>query len=215
MIYDQIINDAKQSNKNILILASPRSGTHALGEELATLSGGTCLGEICRTGYCDNFWAEFNNFANNRNLTVAQIVQLVPKLELAENVAKIKEKTLVVSIRRRDKINQFASWLYFRVLDPTALHGWHNHKSEDTRTTPGSIAATKQDIDQFKLEQLIDDFFLPDYSLCYEDVTFNNQRKMQINQFAFPLKEIFSNRDFVEQALGDWQYSQEHFYDKR
>lgn len=215
MIYNQIINDAKQSNKNILILASPRSGTHALGEELAALSNGVCLGEICRTGYCDNFWQEFCEFANHSDLTIAQIVQLTPKLELAEHVEQIKEKTILVNIRRKNKVEQFASWLYFRVLDPTALYGWHNHKSENTRITQGSIAATKQDIDQFKLEQLIDDFFLPDYSLCYEDITFNNQCKMQRNHFAFPLKEMFSNLDFVEQSLKNWHYSRDHFYDKQ
>ena len=92
MIYDQIINDAKQSNKNILILASPRSGTHALGSELEAISKGMCVGEICRTVYCNNFWEEFIEFARRDTLTIAQLVQLTPKIELASRVKRIKEK---------------------------------------------------------------------------------------------------------------------------
>lgn len=215
MIYNQIINDATQQNKNILILSSPRTGTHVLGAELAAISTGICIGEICRTGYCNNFWGEFNDFANRRNLTIAQIVQLTPKLILAENVSLIKEKTIVVNIQRKNKVDQFASWLYFRVMDPTGLHGWHNHVEKNTRVTPNSITATELDINQFKIEQLVDNFFFPDYSLCYEDLTFDNQSVLKRNRFAFPLKEMFSNLDFVENSLVKWQYFKGYFHDNK
>ena len=60
------------------------------------------------------------------------------------------------------------------------------------------------------LEQLIDDYFLPDFNLCYEDLTFT-KTKFQKNKFAYPLEEMFSNLDLVEQYLADWNYCQDHF----
>lgn len=211
MIYDQIINDAKKLNKNILILASPRSGTHALGAELAARSGGVSIGEFCMVGYSTDFWKEYNSFASRPRLSIAHIVQLTPKVTLAENVAHIKEKTLIVNIKRKNKIDQFASWMYFRVKDPTALHGWHNHRSENTRVQRASVNVTHDDITLFKLDQMVDEFFFPDYRLCYEDLMFDTQKTWTTNSFSFPLREIFSNLDFVTEALGNWEYAPLHF----
>jgi hypothetical protein len=60
------------------------------------------------------------------------------------------------------------------------------------------------------LEQLIDDYFLPDYNLCYEDLAFT-QTAYQKNEFAFPLETMFSNLDYVKKYLDNWKYSEEHF----
>jgi hypothetical protein len=211
-MYQKIIDRAIQQKKNILVIASPRSGTHPLVNELATLSGGKSLGEICKTGRGNSPWKEFDRLlVNTPKLTVASIVELNAKLILASDVDRIKKHTIIVNIRRLNKIAQFASYTYFILSDPTGRYPWHNHGETDTRIMPGQITASEQDIEQFKLSQITDDFFLPEFKLCYEKLTFSNQKKIKKNSFAFPIWQIFSNLDFVEQNLKDWKYSSEHF----
>ena len=210
-MYQTIINRAAQENKNILIIGSPRSGTHALGAELCDQSKGTNLMEICMAGYCDNPWNDIDKLSRSPRLTTAQVVQMTPKLTLAKNVDRIKQHNIVVNIRRRNKVDQFASWIYFRLNDLTGLHGWHNHTADKMRCSPGSIQASDHDITQFELEQILDDYFLPDFNLCYEDLTFSAQTTFKKNEFPFPLPEIFFNLDYVKEQLGTWQYSSGHF----
>ena len=69
--------------------------------------------------------------------------------------------------------------------------------------------AQEQDLIQFMLEQLVDYYFLPDFNLCYEDLTFT-QKRYQKNEFAFPIETMFSNLEYVEQYLKNWQYSTGH-----
>lgn len=208
---ENIIQSARDKNKNILIIGSPRSGTHALASEITALSGAINQGEICKVGYCTDPWQDISQLNNMTRLTVAHIVQLTPKLTLAEDVDRIKQRNVIINIKRSNKVDQFASWIYFRVLDPTGLHGWHNHTAEKTRVAPNQIVASEQDIMQFKLEQLIDDYFLPDFKLHYEALAFDKQKKFKRNTFSFPLPQIFSNLDYVEQQLGSWKYSSNHF----
>lgn len=210
-MYQTIINRAAQENKNILIIGSPRSGTHALGAELCVQGNGKNLMEICMVGYCANPWDDIDKLSCSPKLTTAQVVQMTPKLTLAENVNRIKQHNIIVNIRRRNKVDQFASWIYFRLNDPTALHGWHNHTADKMRSSPASIQASDYDITQFKLEQMLDDYFRPDFNLCYEDLTFSAQTAFTKNQFPFPLPEMFSNLDYVKEQLSAWQYSSEHF----
>jgi len=210
VIFNQIIQLAKDQHKNILIIGSPRSGTHALGSELAELSQSLYLKEICKVSDNPEPWKEIDLLYNTDQLTIGQIVQLTPKIQLAKDLARIKDHTIIVNIRRRDKIKQFASWIYFRVLDPTAFRSWHNHTAEKTNIAQHSIQATENDILQFMLEQLIDDYFLPDFNLCYEDLTFT-RTKYQKNKFTYPLEEMFSNLEYVKQYLGGWHYCPEHF----
>jgi len=209
-MYQTIVDLAMQKNKNILVIASPRSGSHALSAELCALGNGKNLAEICMVGYCKNPWDDIDKLSISTKLTTAQIVQLTPKLLLAENVDRIKQQNIIVNIRRRDKVAQFASWIYFRVNDPTGLHGWHNHNAAKTKVKPNSVTASAADIAQFKLEQMLDDYFLPDFNLCYEDLTFT-QTTFRKNEFAFYLPEMFSNLHYVKQQLESWQYSAGHF----
>jgi hypothetical protein len=57
---------------------------------------------------------------------------------------------------------------------------------------------------------LIDDYFLPDFNLCYENLTFAKS-KFKKNEFTFPLEEMFSNLAYVKKYLGDWNYHIDHF----
>lgn len=210
---EKIITKARDQNKNILIIGSPRSGTHALGAEISKSTNGKLLGEICTTSAPGAYWKEINQLYETPILTIGQLVQLSPKIKLAGEVATIKKHTVVVNIRRRDKVKQFASWIYFRVMDPTYRQPWHNHLATQTRHQQGSIQVSEQQLEQFILEQMVDDFFLPDFQLCYEDLVFT-QTKFFKNQFAFPVELIFSNLDFVKEYLANWQYAQGHFYNE-
>jgi hypothetical protein len=67
------------------------------------------------------------------------------------------------------------------------------------------ILATQEDINQFLLEQTIDDFFCPDEILYYEDLNFEKS-KFKKNQYAWDLLLIFSNLDFVKSKLDGWEY---------
>lgn len=210
VIYDDIVQRAIDNKKNILIIGSPRSGTHALGAEIAKLGHAKYFGEICKTSDNPEPWHEIDCLYNTNNLSVGQVVQLTPKIHLAKNVDKIKDHVLIVNVRRKNKIKQFASWVYFRLFDPTEFRGWHNHDSNKTNVKQHSVEAKEQDLVQFMLEQLVDDYFLPDYNLCYENLTFT-QQSYRKNEFLFPLETMFSNLDYVEKYLKGWQYSVDHF----
>ena len=204
-IIDKIIDSAKSQNKNILIIGAPRSGTHALGAEISNTALAKNLGEICQVLDKPEPWNEIQKLYNTPTLTVGHVVQLTPKMYLARDVKTIKKHTVVVNIRRLDKVKQFASYVYFRVMDPTGLHGWHNHTAVKTRIQPGSFEATQEQIIQFILEQTIDDYFVPDFNLCYENMNFT-QTKYKKNEFAFPIETMFSNLDYVKTILGNWKY---------
>lgn len=213
-MFNQIIQLAKNQNKNILIMGSPRSGTHALGNELAELSQSKYLTEICKVSDDPEPWKEIELLYNTDQLTIGQVVQLTPKIQLAKEVATIKDHAVIVNIRRRDKIKQFASWMYFKKLDTIKSRGWHNHTAEETQVSQHSIQASHDDILQFMLEQLIDDYFLPDFNLCYEELTFT-KTKYQKNKFAYPLEEMFSNLEYVKQYLNEWYYCPDHFKNEK
>ena len=56
------------------------------------------------------------------------------------------------------------------------------------------------------VEQLTDDFFQSDYVLFYEDLHFTSVQ-YQKNQYSFEIEKIFSNLDYVEHRLANWNYS--------
>ena len=204
---DKIIAYAKAKEKNILILGSPRSGTHALGAEFATVDPSIKnIGEICIMGESNTPWNDIEKLFATHSTTVAHLVQLLPKIHLANQIPTIKKHVIIVCLRRKDKIKQFASNYYFRKI----FNGpWHNHTGEKFQIQPGHIEATQEDIRQFMQEQMFDDYFLPDFNLCYEDLIFT-QRRYNKNSFPFPLEQIFSNLDYVKEHLGTWDYHDEH-----
>ena len=208
-MFDTILESAQQYKKNILIIGGARSGTHAVGAEFSKRSNVRYLAEICKVSDDPEPWLQIQQTYDTTLLTVAQIVQLTPKIYLAGQIHQIKQHNIIVCLRRKDKIKQFASWVYFRLRDPTEFLGWHNHTADKTNLQPGSIEARHEDIIQFMLEQLVDDFFLPDFNLVYEDLEFT-QTRYHKNSFAFPIENIFSNLDFVKQHLADWEYHNNH-----
>jgi hypothetical protein len=210
---DTIVHTALESNKHILIMGSARSGTHALGTAVAKrLPSFVYLHEVCGVDHRPSPWDDILNFYSHAKPLIGHIVGFTSKIKLTPCVEKIKEHCVVVNIKRNDKVRQFASWMYFhKTQAPFEL--WHNHLPSDMLLTPGSIEATEQDIEQFIIEQIVDDFFLPDFVVDYENTDLSNERYTK-NQYAFALEHIFSNLDFVKQQLGDWHYSKGHYGDQ-
>jgi hypothetical protein len=207
---DRIARAAIESGKHILILGSARSGTHPLGAALARrLLTYTNLKEVCGVDHRKRPWDDILKFYNNDRLLIGHIVGFTSKIKLTAEVARIKEHCIVVNIKRNNKVDQFASWMYFQKTQaPFKL--WHNHTPDQMLSKPGSIEATMFDIEQFIVEQIVDDFFLPDFVVDYEHTDLNTPEYKK-NQFGFEIKQIFSNLDFVETELANWHYAPGHY----
>lgn len=205
MAISSIIEFAKQQNKNILIIGTPRSGTHALGSLFkVTDTEFTNLGEICLNDESVDPLEDIKKMYQHSVPSVAHIVQLSAKIALSSDIGMLKKHTVIVNLKRRNKVKQFASWMYFHATG--GVNGkWHNHREEDTKLSPGAITVTSSDIDLFVIEQLTDDFFLPDYTLYYEDMDFV-QSTYKKNQYRFNIEEVFSNLDYVNHRLINWKY---------
>lgn len=199
-----ILEVAHQQNKNVLIIGTPRSGTHALGSLCnAADKRFANLGEICMNNGSDPL-DDIQRVYQHTHPLVAHIVQLSAKIVLSADLATLKQHTVIVNLKRRDKISQFASWMYFHYTG--GVNGkWHNHVASNTSLQPGTITITKEDIDLFVTEQLTDNFFCPDYVLYYEDLNFE-QSLFKKNQYQFSIEQIFDNLDYVKQRLGNWKY---------
>lgn len=197
-----IVESAQQQNKNILIIGTPRSGTHALAS-LFDNSKIQNLGEIHQHNGTGPLINIEKMYAHN-NLKIAHIVQLSAKIVLSLDLKTLKQNTIIVNLKRRNKVRQFASWMYFHASG--GVNGrWHNHTEQDSSLRPGSITVTAEDIDLFVTEQLTDDFFLPDCVLYYEDINFS-QAKFNKNRYSYDIEQIFNNLDYVKQRLENWAY---------
>lgn len=208
-----ILSHARDSNKNILIIGSPRSGTHALGSLVSQLDtrfinhGELFLSKRDHTEKLD----DLIKICSHDTPSVSHVVQLLAKVFLSPYVDTLKDHVIVVNLKRNNKIKQFASWMYFNKFG-SYTNTAHNHKVQDTSAIPGSITATSEDVDRFMVEQLTDDFFLADYILYYENLDLK-QSQYQQNQYSFPIETIFSNLEYVNERLRGWKYPSER-YDK-
>lgn len=191
-------------NKHILVLASARSGSHALCSHLSVNYHRHNMGEICRQDGVTDIDRDLSKFLDQPQSSVASLVQMDSKVRLSARVSEIKKNCTIVQLRRRDKVKQFASWIYFH-RSGSVFRSWHNHRPEQMYIEPGTVEVTSQDIDQFLLEQIIDDFFAPDQVLYYEDLDFSKSQ-IRKNVYAWDLPNMFSNLDFVKANLADWKY---------
>lgn len=199
-----ILQVAHTQSKNVLIIGTPRSGTHALGSLFNAIDRRfNNLGEIYIKDGSD-LLDDIQQVYRHTHPLVAHIVQLSAKIALSADLATVKQHNLIVNLKRRNKVNQFASWMYFHRTG--GVNGkWHNHIAADTSLLPGAITVTKEDIDLFVTEQLTDNFFCPDYVLYYEDLNFE-QSVFKKNQYQFSIEQIFHNLDYVKQRLENWKY---------
>lgn len=200
---ENLFADSSFKNKNILILGAARSGTHALASKIQqydnTLS---YLGECGMHQEKKEPWKDFEQFTNCNPRKLGHVVQRYSKIFAVHQAAQIKHSSLIVEIRRRNKVKQFASWMYFQQLG--SIYNFQ-HNGQDY-IPPKSITVSLNNIEDFITDQLLDKSFCPDYTFYYEDLDFNNSR-IKKNHYVYPIEQIFSNLDFVEQWLSEWKYN--------
>jgi hypothetical protein len=203
VMLEKIFNQPGIDKKNILILGAPRSGTHALASVLKQQHLHlTYFGEIAmaQKGSCP--WKDIEIFFDTTPCKLAHIVQSYGKLFALPAVDRIKEHTVIVEIRRRDKVKQFASWMFFKHIG--AIYNFQ-HSGQDY-IEPGSLTVTLQDIESFIIDQIIDYAFAPDYTLYYEDLRLS-ESYIKKNQYVYPIEQLFSNLELVNEYLGNWKYN--------
>ena len=199
-----IVNDAVTQNKNILIMGSARSGTHALGTMLAKNNHFIYHGEICKIDNLNNLYADLDLLYNHDNISVSQIVQYIPKVKISKYVTKIKDNAIIVNLCRRNKVKQFASWIYFSRYHNND-NGWHSQVISKEYSAENQFNITDEDIELFLAEQMVDSFFKPDYVLFYEDLNFQTATTRE-NIYDFDITKIFNNLEFVKEKLENWTY---------
>lgn len=198
---NHVVELAQTTGKNVLILGSPRSGTHALASLLhQQLKDYAYLAEICKSSNDDYPWNEITRVLP-KSKCIAHIVQTYAKIFLINKAQQIKENNILIKLRRRNKVKQFASWIYFRQIG--FIYNF-NHSKIDY-IAPGSIKVSIDDIESFIIDQIVDDQFETDITCYYEDIDFTTSH-FKKNQYAYPIEQIFSNLDLVKYHLQDWQH---------
>lgn len=199
----EVIDHPKFKSFNTLIIGAPRSGTHALASSIYKKDLSLQYrAEIARFEKSDTPWKDLDDFckpALTRKL--AHIVQPFSKIFLAPRATELKKYNLLVELRRRNKIDQFASWAYFKHIG--SIYRF-DHSGQDY-CAPGALTVTLGDIEQFLIAQMLDSFFSPDITLYYEDIDFSDSR-IKKNVYSYPIRNIISNLDLVEHYLGNWTY---------
>jgi hypothetical protein len=190
-------------NKNVLILGAPRSGTHALASVIHQWDlEFQYLGEIGM--YQDNADSrkDFELFYDNTPKKLAHVVQTHSKIFAVSNTTQIKKHTTIIELRRRNKVKQFASWIFFKHIG--AIYNFQ-HAGQDY-LPPGSLTVTLADIESFIVDQIIDSAFNPDHTLYYEDLDLGSSQ-IKKNQYVYPIEQIISNIDLVNEHLSNWKYN--------
>lgn len=148
-------------------------------------------------------WQDLDDFcARHPQPLLAHVVQSRAKLGALPMVSDIKKFTYVVSLRRRDKVRQFASWIYFKNIG--AIYNF-DHRGMDY-VAPGTYRVSYDDIEQFVIDQIIDNHYVPDTVLYYEDLDLKSSN-IEKNHYEFDPRLMISNLDFVEHYLGNWRYN--------
>ena len=139
-IISQAIKDSINQNKSILILGSPRSGTHALGSVIRNqLSNYKYFGEICRITDNPAPWDEIKKLYSP-TLSISHLVSMTSKLRVSSDVDQIHNHCVVIQLRRENKITQFASYMYFHLTGGVSGQEWHNLRE---RTKSGFRPSTR------------------------------------------------------------------------
>jgi len=190
-------------SKNLLILGSPRSGTHPLASVLKQQWRFRYIGETGMAQESATPWRDFDIFCEPHAVPVlAHAVQSRAKLGAIVMVPEIKRHTYILALRRRDKVSQFASWIYFRNIG--AIYNF-DHRGRDY-VAPASFEVTYDDIEQFVIDQIIDDQFNADAVVYYEDLDLGTSIITR-NQYCFDPKLMIRNIELVQQHLAQWKYS--------
>jgi hypothetical protein len=194
------------TKKGIIIIGSPRSGTHYLADGLykkCKISNKKLVGEIYDTFDIDtrNILKNLEELKQIENFTFSHIVQFIPKNLLVNYVDEIKEDYYVINIRRKNKIEQYRSWCMARMTwkhIKTHSVNWELIKNE----LP--FIVTNEDIDNFIVEQNTDYLWKPDEIVYYEDIKLESS--FVKNAYTETFEELFSNANLIFERLADFKY---------
>ena len=209
------------NKKGIIILGSPRSGSHMTCDMLfndSTVENKINIGEICNipqyTNICDNLLnyqilpVLFDKLSNNtgNKFIFCSLVQYWAKNLLAVDLS-ILDNYQIFNIRRRNKIDQYISWCVLRA-QLTASITKHTTKFEDYQyLLPWE--STLKDLEQFIAEQNLDFAFMSVFSriLYYEDLVNSNLKtSLKKNVYPIPHEEIVTDYKLVKNILGKYNY---------
>jgi hypothetical protein len=201
-----IINKEDLYNKKgVLVIGSPRSGTHHLCHGLYTASdikNKKFQGEIYTNFDTAQIIKILDPILNSNQFTFSSLVQWVPKNLLVQYRNYLKSNFYLINLRRLDKVAQYRSWCCARLM-------WqYNHEHSLNWTIIEKdlpFFVSNEDIDNFIIEQNADYMFEYDQIVYYEDLYVHS--KYKINQYLKPNSEIFSNFDLVLERLGNYKYA--------
>lgn len=201
--YDELIDYNK---KGVLVIGSPRSGSHMAGDFLCNSSRHPS--KFYRGEIFSNQKISYNEtlltLINDSRFVFCSIVQYWAKNILAINPVILKDYQLI-NIRRRNKIKQYISWCVFRTQVNLNI-SMHSPTWQDVKNfLPWN--STEEDLDQFINEQHLDFAFNCDKILYYEDlIVYNLPTNYNKNIYPISDEEIVTNYTLVESKLKNYSY---------
>jgi len=184
-----------QRIKGMIVIGTARSGSHMTCDMLyneSQLPEKVILGEV----------TELPDIADK--FVYCSIVQNWAKIALAVDLSWTSDY-YVVNLRRRDKVAQYLSWCVFRAQAQASISkhspDWNDYKD----LLPWE--STKDDIEQFLMEQYLDFAITPNEIVYYEDMIKSRKAtKFKQNQYPIPPQEIVTNYTLVKNMLEKFSY---------
>jgi hypothetical protein len=191
--------------KGILIISTPRSGSHMLASmvyNILEIENKVNLGEI----YChDVDKLDILQHLKNIELShagefiIASIVQYYAINLLIPNQKYFKDYYLI-DLRRRDKIAQYASWCIFQ---KTGNFSPNPESYKHLLPLPVDI----EHVERFIASQNFC-YAIPAHKILYyeEVVNLNLPSSFTKNHYPIDIKDIFSDYEVIYKLLGNYQY---------
>jgi hypothetical protein len=201
--------DIDYSKKGVIVLGTPRSGSHMLCDMLYNISlakNKKLLGEIytVRDVSVKQTLVDLEH-KHKDEFIFCSLVQQWAKNLLAMDPA-VFDDYIVINLRRKNKVDQYISWCVFRAQTQAGISK-HSPKWNDYKDLlPWKSDLT--DIERFIGEQHLDHAFKSDYVLYYEDIVqLDLKTKFIKNMYPVPYKEIVTDINLVELMLTQFTYN--------
>ena len=193
------------TKRGVIVIGSARSGSHMTCNMLyniSTINNKVTVGEIYTgrdpsTDILDPLRVLESKYQGQ--FIFCSLTQFANKNLLAMDSSYLKDYNLV-NLRRRDKVAQYISWCVFRVSGSRWSPEFADYK--DLLPWP----STREDIEQFILEQNIDYAFSAPV-LYYEDLALSGiPTRFKKNHYPLPFEEIVTDYKLVCDTLLRYTY---------
>ena len=132
---------------------------------------------------------------------ISQITKSSLKYKLLTTHKSFLENKSIHILRRRNKVEQFRSWLFFRAMKKH--NGMIYNNPLDKMTIDDKI------LNLFLSEQIIDYSFTPDKIVYYEDIIKEHtSKRFKKNIYNVDMKDFITNWEEVEYKLGLFEYNE-------